>query len=151
MPTRKEILQTKIDTNLATGTNITAIEHRDVETSIMNATIPVNRGWFTGLDANGTTVGTNLTCGGDVTSAVIVNTSDYSSVSVYFATSMINTNYIVKIHVQSLNTTDPHLDAACSNPVFRIIDATNVYINIKELTGGTQNLRFHLETFSLDY
>ena len=151
MPTRKEILQTKINTDLATATSITAAEHRGVESAIMNAAIPVNRGWFTGLDANGTTVGTNLTCGGDVTSAVILTITDYSSVSVYFATSMINTNYIVKIHVQSLNTTDPHLDAACFNPVFRIIDATNVYINIKEFVQGIQNLRFHLEVVSLDY
>ena len=151
MPTRKEILQTKINTDLATGTSITAAEHRGIEFAITNATIPVNRGWFTALDVNGTAIGTNLTCGGDVTLAVIVNTANYSSVSVYFATSMINTNYIVKIHVQSLNTTDPHLDAACFNPVFRIIDATNVHINIKEFVSGTQNVRIHLETFSLDY
>ena len=48
MPTRKELLQTKIDTNLESGTNITAVEHRDVESSIMNAAIPSNRGFFTG-------------------------------------------------------------------------------------------------------
>ena len=149
MPTRKEILQTKINTDLATATSITAAEHRGVETAIINASVPVNRGWFTGLDVEGTSVGTNLTCGGDITSATVTNQANVSTVSVYFATSMITANYIVKIYVQSVGS-EITADAACFCPVFRVIDASNFWISIKE-EGGTQNLRFHLEIVSLDY
>jgi len=149
MPTRKEILQTKIDTDLATGTSITAAEHRGVESAIMNAAIPANRGWFTGLDVEATPVGTNLTRGGDIASATVTNQVNVSIVSVYFTTSMINTNYIVKIHVQSAGS-DISADAAIFCPTFRIIDASNVWISIKD-EAGTQNLRFHLEAVSLDY
>jgi hypothetical protein len=151
MPTRKELLQTKINTNLESGTSITAIEHRDVESSIMNATIPANRGWFTGLDVGGTPVGTNLVCGGDITAAVVINTVDVSIVSVTFATSMINTNYMVRTHVQSTGA-DQNLDAGGGCPTFRAISSTNAYIGIKELgEEGAQNLRVHLEVVSLDY
>ena len=150
MPTRKEILQTKIDTNLASGTSITAIEHRDVESSIMNAAIPANRGWFTGLDVTGTAVGASLTCGGDITSAVILTITDYSTVSVFFATSMINTNYIVRICIESKGS-NAAADAAILYPTFRAISATNAYISIREPFGANQNLKFHLEVVSLDY
>ena len=150
MPTRKELLQIKINTDLASGTNITAAKHRDVESSIMNAAIPANRGYFTGLDVNGTPVGTYLSVGGDITQAVVLRQVDVSVVSVYF-TSMINTNYIVKIHVQSTGA-DQNLDAGGGCPTFRAVSATNAYIGIKELgEQGTQNLRFHLEVVSLDY
>jgi hypothetical protein len=150
MPTRKEILQTKINTDLATGTSITATEHRGVESAIMNAAIPANRGFFTGLDVTGTAVGTNLTCGGDITAAVVLTVNDYSTVSVYFATSMINTNYIVKICIQSQGI-NAAADAAILYPTFRAIDATNAYISIREPFGTGQNLKFHLEIVSLDY
>ena len=150
MPTRKEILQTKINTDLATGTSITAAEHRGVESAIMNAAIPANRGFFTGLDVSGTAQGTTLTCGGDITSATVsVLTSTYSTISVTFATSMINTNYIVKIFIEGLGVDAS--DSAILYPTFRIINATNTYITIREPFGTGQNLKFHLEVVSLDY
>ena len=150
MPTRKEILQTKINTDLATGKSIRALEHRGVESAIMNAAIPVNRGWFSGLDVVGTAVGTNLTCGGDITVALVLTTADYSTISVYFATSMINTNYIVRICIQSIGS-NAAADAAILYPTFKPIDATNAYISIREPFGTGQNLKFHLEVVSLDY
>jgi|694.fasta_scaffold127471_2 hypothetical protein len=150
MPTRKEILQTKINTDLATGTNITASEHRGVESAIMNATIPANRGFFQTLDVQGTSVGTNLTCFGDITAATVIQSANVSSVSVYVATSMLNTNYMVRIHIQSIGT-DNNQDATILCPTFITVSPTNFYINIKEPTGASQNLRFHLEVVSLDY
>jgi hypothetical protein len=149
MPTRKEILQTKIDTDLATATSITATEHRGVESAIMNAAIPANRGFFTGLDVQGTPVGTNLSVGGDITAAVVISQENFSGISVYFATSMITTNYIVRIHVQSAGS-DQESDTSIFCPTFRVISPTNIYINIRE-QGGFQNLRVHLEVVSLDY
>lgn len=152
MPTRKEILQTKINTDLATATSITAAEHRGVESAIMNAAIPVNRGWFTGLDVQGTPIGTNLSFGGDVTAAVIVNTAVYSAISVYFATSMITANYIVKIYIESIARDGDWQsnNASILFPVFRVIDSNNAWIYIKEIQ-GIQNLKFHVEAVSLDY
>jgi len=147
MPTRKELLQTKINTNLESGTSITAIEHRDVESSIMNAAIPSNRGWFTGLEVGGTTG--PLTVGGDVLSAVAYLSSG-SYVTVTFATSMINTNYFIRISIQSLGA-DAANDDLILCPVFRVISATTAEIWIRETASVGQNLRFHLEVVSLDY
>ena len=149
MPTRKELLQTKINTNLESATNITAYRHRDVESSIMSAAIPVNRGFFSGLDVQGTPVGTNLTVSGDITAALVIAQENFSGISVYFATSMITTNYLVRIHVQSAGA-DQESDTSIYCPTFRVISPTNVYINIREV-GGAQNIIVHLELVSLDY
>ncbi len=150
MPTRKEILQTKINTDLATGTSITAAEHRGVESAIMNAAIPANRGWFTGLDVQGASVGTSLDRGGDITSATIITVTDYSTISVFFDTPMLNTNYMVKTHIESKGE-NPFYDAAILYPIFKVITANNVYISIREPFTSIQNLKFHLEVVSLDY
>jgi hypothetical protein len=150
MPTRKQQLQTKINTNLETGTNITAIRHRDVESSIMNAAIPVNRGWFTGLDVQGASVGTNLDCSGDITSAILITVVDYSTINVFFAESMLNTNYMIRIHIESQGV-NPFNDAAILYPIFKVITANNAYISIREPFTSIQNLKFHLEVVSLDY
>ena len=146
MPTRKELLQTKIDTDLATGTSITATEHRGVESAIMNASLPVNRGFFTGLDIGGTTG--SLTVGGDITSA-IATVSSGSYITVTFATSMIDTNYFIRTSLQSMGTTT--IDDLAFCPVFKVLTATTAEIWIRESTGGAQNLRFHLEAISLNY
>ena len=152
MPTRKEILQTKINTDLATGTTITAAEHRGVESAIMNAAIPTNRGWFSGLDVQGTVIGTNLNIGGDITSATVINTAIHSTISVFFATSMITANYIVKIYIESIPTNNQQIsdNASILFPVFTVIDSNNVWIYIKDIQ-GVQNLKFHVEAVSLDY
>ena len=150
MPTRKELLQTKIDTNLASGTSITAVEHRDVESSIMNAAIPANRGWFSGLNVLDTPVGTGLVCGLDITSAVVASTINFSSVLVSFTTPMPNLNYIVKIYIQSTGN-DVNIAAGIGCPVFRINSVDSVYIDIKEIIGGDSTITVHLEVVSLDY
>lgn len=146
MPTRKETLQIKIDTNLASGTSITAIEHRDVESSIMNASIAINRGWFTGFDVGG--AGT-LVVSGDVVSAISTIPTTDTKVTVTFATSMIDTNYFIKIYVQSMG--DGNLDNEIYCPVFKILSATTAEIWFKEIGGLIQNLKVHLEAFSLNY
>lgn len=150
MPTRKEILQTKINTDLATATSITAAEHRGVESAIMNAAIPVNRGWFSGLNINDTIVGTYLPVGGDITQALVTRQIDISIISVYF-TSMITNNYIVKAYIESTGS-DPNLDAGGACPTFKVISPTNAHIAIKEVGEvGEQNIKIHLEVVSLDY
>jgi hypothetical protein len=150
MPTRKELLQTKIDTNLESGTNITAVEHRDVESSIMNAAIPSNRGWFSVLDIQTTPIGTVLNRSGDIISATVINQVNVSVVSVYLATSMISNNYMVKIYIEGIGL-DMNLDSTILCPTFRVISPTNLYINIKEFQTVVQGLKFHLEVVSLDY
>jgi hypothetical protein len=151
MPTRKEILQTKINTDLATATSITAAEHRGVESAIMNAAIPVNRGWFSGLNINDTIIGTNLPVSGDITVTLVLRQVDVSIVSVYFATSMITNNYIVKAYIESTGS-DPNLDAGGACPTFKVISPTNAHIAIKEVGEvGAQNIKIHLEVVSLDY
>ena len=150
MPTRKEILQTKINDDLATGTSITAAEHRGVESAIMNAAIPVNRGWFSGLNINDTIVGTYLPVSGDINIALVIRQIDISIISVYF-TSMITNNYIVKAYIESTGS-DPNLDAGGACPTFKVISPTNAHIAIKEVGEvGAQNIKIHLEVVSLDY
>ena len=147
MPTRKEILQTKINTDLATGTSITAAEHRDVESSIMNATIPVNRGGF----FLGNVIGTegDLVKYGDLTYAN-ATTNNGTAITVHFTTSMITTNYVIKIYIQGTGT-NGYDDAWVLCPIFKILSPTVAEIWVREPSNSTQSLKFHLEVVSLDY
>ena len=149
MPTRKQQLQTLIDINLESGTSITAAEHRSVETSIMIAAIPSNRGWFSGIDVLNSGPG-YLTCSGDITSAYVTSTGGLTSIDVYIQTSMENTNYMVKIYPES-QAEEYYYDAAVLSPVFRIITQERFLVVIREADPGFQNLKFHLEVVSLDY
>ena len=149
MPTRKQQLQTLIDTNLESGTSITAAEHRSVETSIINAAIPANRGWFSGIDVLGSGPG-YLTCSGDITSAYVTSIGGLTSIDVYIQTSMENTNYMVKIYPES-QATDYFYDASVLTPIFKITTQQRFLILIREADGGIQNIKFHLEVVSLDY
>ena len=150
MPTRKQQLQTLIDTNLESGTNITAAEHRSVETSIMNAAVPANRGWCSGVDINGSGPGF-LICSGDIDSAYVTSIGNLTTIDVIMKTPMGNTNYMVKINLES-QATDYFYDASLLVPVFKIITQERFYILNRELpAGGLQNIKFHLEVVSLDY
>ena len=147
MPTRKEILQTKINTDLATGTSITAAEHRGVESAIMNATIPVNRGGFYLGDVQ-TNTG-SLSVFGDIISANAVN--DFASIiTVNFATSMNDNNYMIKIFAESMGT-DVYRDVAIFCPIFKIINSSSAKIIFKEPYNESQNIKVHLEVVSLNY
>jgi len=147
MPTRKQLLQTKIDTNLESGTSITAAEHRDVETSIMNAAIPVNRGGFFLGNVIGPTG--DLEKYGDLTYAN-ATTNNGTCITVHFTTSMITTNYVIKIYMQGSGT-NGYDDAWVLCPIFKILSTTVAEIWIREPSNSTQSLRFHLEVVSLDY
>ena len=98
---------------------------------------------------SGTPVGTYLPVSGDITTALVIRKDDLSVISVYFATSMMNTNYIVKIYIQGTGS-EITADSAIFCPVFRVQDANNFWISIAE-EGGGQNLKVHLEVVSLDY
>ena len=146
MPTRKEILQTKINTDLATGTSITASEHRGVESAIINASVPVNRGGF--FLGNIQSVTGALSIFGDITSANAAN--DFASiVTINFATSMNDNNYMIKIFPESMGTM--YQDVASLCPMFKIINSSSAYIIFKEPYNETQSIKVHLEIVSLNY
>ena len=145
MPTRKEILQTKINTDLATGTNITAAEHRGVESAIMNATIPVNRGGF--YLGNVQSATGSLSVFGDIISANAVN-NFASIITVNFA-SMNDNNYMIKIFAESMGTM--YQDVAVFCPMFKIINNSSANIIFKEPYNEVQNIKVHLEVVSLNY
>jgi len=147
MPTRKEILQTKINTDLATGTSITAAEHRGVESAIMNAAIPANRGGFVLGNVIGPTG--DLSRYGDLTYAN-ATTNNGTCITVSFATDMLNTNYIIKIYIQGEGT-NGYDDAWLLCPIFKILSSTTAEIWIREPSNSTQTIKFHLEVVSLDY
>lgn len=108
---------------------------------------PKNRGYFTGLDV-GASVG-SLGVSGNITSAIASESGNNTLVLVTMQNSMGNTNYKVKIDIESLSASI-YSDNNISAPIFRKISATQFQFGIREFASEGQNLRIHLEVISLD-
>ena len=149
MATKAEV-QTLIDTNLATGTAITALKHREVETAILNfsdVSTTSNRGFITVGDVDTNPVGHTYVVGGDVTSATIVTrTSRGAVINVIVANALPSLVYFVRLLVESLGNID--LDNDISPLVFKIKTTNSFQIYIEDF-GNTQNVRIWIETQSL--
>lgn len=149
MATRAEV-QTLIDTNLATGTVITALKHREVETAILNfsdVSTTSNRGFITIGDVDANSVGYNYVVGGDVNSASIVTrTARGSVISVVLANSLPSLVYFVRTAVESLGNIEVDNDI---HPIVFKIKTTNSFDFYVEDYGGLQNIRVYIETQSL--
>jgi len=111
---------------------------------------PKNRGYISGVDINGFTVGHSYAVGGDFTAAII--TQDIALAEVVRITmlnSMGNTNYKVNPpSIQSLGTLDT--DNNILPVVYKIISSTQFDVILEEINTGTQNLRMHFDVISLD-
>ena len=135
-----------IETNLATASNITADEHREVEIALLNYGKTQNNyvGYITGVNlpiGNGV----SLTVSGGVASAV-GTTSD--GVLITLTTSMPSINYYVRSYVESLGTYSE--DTQVAQVSFKKISATQFYYRQVETGSATQNLKIHFEVISLD-
>lgn len=107
--------------------------------------IPVNVGYFTGLDT-GVSSGA-LVVSGDITAATATSTSGDSTITCTMANAMPDMNYFVRTHLQSLGTLGLDNDTNC--PVFKILSTTQFQIAIRESSATTQNYRVHVEVLKI--
>ena len=135
-----------INTNLASATNITAAEHREVETALLNYAKTQNNyvGYITGVNLP-VGSGVSLTVSGDISSAV-GTTSD--GVLITLSTAMPSTNYYVRSFVESLGTYTA--DTEIRRESFHKVSETQFYYIQSETNSQTQNLKIHFEVISLD-
>ena len=136
-------LTTKINTDLATGTSITASEHRGVEQAIVDSLAPYNRGTIT-VGEIPITVKT-YTRSGDISSAVCSTVA--TGILCTMANAMPSTNYLVRLHIESLGTLAS--DGVLFPPVFSIVSTTQFRFTVIEYS-GSQNIKMHVEVISLD-
>jgi hypothetical protein len=146
MATKAEV-QALIDANLATGTVITAVKHREVETAILNfsdVSTTSNRGFITVGDVDANPVGHTYVVGGDVTSAtVITRTSRGEVISVVVANALPSLVYFVRMAIESLGNIEGDNDL---HPLVFKIQTTNSFQFYIEDFGQTQNVRVYIET-----
>jgi hypothetical protein len=137
---------TLINTNLASATNITATEHREVETALLDYAQTQNNyvGYMTGINlpiADGASVAVS----GDIATAV---GATLNRVLVTLTTPMPTTNYYVRFYVESLGASN--LDAQVVCPMFQKVSTSQFYYIQLETANITQDLRVHVEVISLD-
>ena len=149
MATKAEV-QTLIDTNLATGTAITALKHREVETAILNfsdVSTTSNRGFITVGNVDANPVGHTYVVGGNVTSATVTTrTSRGEVITVVVANTLPSLNYFVRMQIESLGSIDTDNDL--KPLVFKIKTTNSFEFHVQDF-GGTQNIRVWIETQSI--
>jgi len=142
-------LKTLIDTKLATATSITATEHREVETAIVDSCKPYNAGYFVVEDI-GATLGA-LTVYGLLSATATSPYTNMSKIVVVFntATPMPNANYYVRMFVKSNATPASNLDFF--PPYFTNTSTTGFDVYIREQSSGAvQSLVIYFEAIPLD-
>ena len=137
---------TLINTNLASASDITATEHREVETALLDYAQTQNNyvGYLTGVNLP-VPNGTSLAVSGDIDSAV--GTAG-SGVLVTLSTAMPSINYYVRFYVESLGSYSQDKEIYC--PSFKKVSVSQFYYIQEEPGASTQNLRIHVEVISLD-
>ena len=149
MATKAEV-QALIDANLATGTLITAAEHREVETAILNFVDneqTSNIGFITVGDVDNKPVGHVYVVGGNVSSATVVTrTARGEVINVVLANTISSLSYFVRMHIESLGNIESDNDL---RPLVFKVQTTNSFFLYVEDYGATQNIRIYVETQAL--
>ena len=141
-------LTTLINTNLNTGTSITAAEHRAVEQAIVDSSMPYNRASTSFFNVGVTTTGitfsnTNLS----ILSVSSGNTNTSTNFSIQMANTMPSNNYLVRTYIEgNVTTTDNNM----YSPSFFVISTTQFQLSIRKITTASNNIRLHIEVISLD-
>jgi hypothetical protein len=128
------------------------------KTTIANFNPPVNVGWFSGVDPGGGTVGAFYSPSGDVSSAQITyvgSTSPpnalggFTNITVTMANPMANTNYFVRISLESLGL--DYKDNNALVPVFTPLTNTTFKLSMADANANTviQDLKVHIEVIQL--
>jgi hypothetical protein len=136
---------TKINTDLADGTSITAAEHRDVEKTIVDYIAPYNVGYVT--LGNIPITATTYSGGGDLVGGTAVCSVVADGILCTIPNAMPSTDYLVRFHIQSLGTISN--DSTIGIPVFYVVSTTQFRFSISETAGVTQNIRVWFETIRL--
>lgn len=120
--------------------------HFDIVENIGSSPIK-NVGWISGLDVRGS-VG-SLPVSGNITSATVTNvSSDASLILVTMANAMADTNYLVKMYVQSMSSNTLY-DDNIFVPIFKPVSVNQFQIGIAENVSEAQNLKIHIEVQQL--
>ena len=136
-----------IETNLESGTSITAEEHREVEQAIVDSSVPYKRGYFVLPDISGTTGA--LTVGGEIASATAsIPHGNMSKVVVVFSGTPMPTDFYVRIFVKSnSNTAQAQYDTY--TPYFTNTLTTGFDFYVREAQSSVQSLTFYIEAIPI--
>lgn len=122
-------------------------EHFDIVANIGNNRVR-NIGWVSGLDPGGGTSGETFPVNGDFTQCQYQSKGNGATTwTVTMANAMDNTNYYVRIFLESQGTIDH--DDDLYTPVFVPISTTQFRIRMDESFGNTQNVRAHMEVVQI--
>lgn len=105
-----------------------------------------NKGFISGLDVGGT-IGSLAVSGDMVSATASVPSAGDTFVTVNFANAMANTNYVVKMFIQSEGSLN--VDNDICYPVFKPINTTQFQLAIRETSSGAQSLKIHIEVVQL--
>lgn len=148
-----EQIQTLIDTNLATGSNITAAEHREVESALLDYVSTFSPikcyGKIGPVDIKGSA--STFTVTGNIVSATkLTPTGNYMPIRVVMPTGALpNTNYKVRIDIESGTTYGGNINSDILPLMFEKVDANTFDICTKEWSNQTQDLYFHIEVVAI--
>lgn len=128
---------------------ITTLQSVDVtlqnQITALQASLPKNVGWFGNIDVGDLTVGVSYTVGGNAVSAITQASGQggNTKIEVTMSNAMPNTNYFVRLHIQSMGTfvTDNDIYP----PVFLPITTTKFQIMFAETGGSNPIVRLHFE------
>ena len=136
-----------IETNLESGTSITAEEHREVEQAIVDSSVPYKKGYFVLPDISGTTGA--LTVGGEIASATAsIPHGNMSKVVVVFSGTPMPTDFYVRIFVKSnSNTAQAQYDTY--TPYFTNTLTTGFDFYVREAQSSVQSLTFYIEAIPI--
>lgn len=150
--TKQEVLDL-IATNLATGSNITAAEHRAVEEAIVGyiGFQTVAYGRIGPIDIDDAATSWSV-FGGNITSATKVGgTADYIIIRLAFPSGLLtSTNFKVRTEVESIGT-NPDFDNNLDPVVFRKngSSTTTVDIILEDTGATTASIYLHVEIVQL--
>ena len=134
-----------IETNLESGTSITAEEHREVEQAIVDSSVPYNVGYFIlpNIAASG-----SLTVYGLASATASVPFANMSKVVVVFNTAMPNTSYYVRIFPKS-NSNTAQVNYDIFTPYFTNTLTTGFDFYVREGVNDNQSFTFYIEAIPL--
>jgi len=105
-----------------------------------------NKGWFSGLSVGTSHPTTTYPVSGDIVSAIPFSTGEVgnSGIDVIFANEMPDTNYLVKLYLESEG--NGLLDNDCYYPVFKKTNTTSFKIFVaRNSIALDQNIKVHIE------
>jgi hypothetical protein len=149
----KAEIQTLINTKLATGSNITASEHREVETAILDfvgSFSPIKcYGKIGPVDITSGTI--NYTVTGNIVSATRQTAiARFNLVRVVMPSgSFSDTNYKVRIDVESGAVSGGNVNNDIRPVMFQKVDALTFDICLEENDTVSQDLYFHIEAVAI--